>query len=253
LTTLDGASTSIEIQLRLSNAKHYNDWIYALLEPHLGQRILEAGCSIGNFTSRFLNRQRVVSVDVLPEALLHLRKTIGNAPNVRSLCMDLESDGFRDLAGEKLDTIVCLNVLEHIRDDSALLKKFWSLLEPGGKLLLFVPAMPVLYGSMDSADGHFRRYEKQGLSTLIRKVDFKLVECRYVNILGVARWFFNGRVLKRRLLPLKQLALFDRFLVPFARWFESRWDPPLGQSLFVVAAKPCLPSVTPRLHAPPLV
>lgn len=234
----DSAATSVEIQLRLSNAKNYNDWIFSMLHPHLGQRILEAGCSIGNFTSRFLDRQRVVSVDILPEALLHLKKTIGNTPNVRTLCMNLESDGLRDLTGEKLDTVVCLNVLEHIRDDLRLLKKFWALLEPGGKLLLFVPALPALYGSMDSADGHFRRYEKRGLSALIQEADFQLVSCRYVNVLGVAGWFFNGRVLKRRLLPSKQLVLFDRLLVPLTRWSESFWNPPLGQSLFVVASKP---------------
>jgi SAM-dependent methyltransferase len=113
------------------------------------------------------------------------------------------------------DTVVLMDVLEHIERDVSLLERLRSRLKPGGCIIIKVPAMPSLYCAMDQAIGHWRRYDRQNLSRTILFAGFQVVEIRPFNAFGVPGWWWNG-MLKRRSPPADQIALFNR-LTPIFR------------------------------------
>ena len=135
-----------------------------------------------------------------------------------------------------IDTIVCCNVLEHIEDDAGTLADMLAILQPGGRLVLLVPALSWLYGTLDEHLRHFRRYEKAELEEKLAKAGFAIEDCRFVNRVGILGWFVSGKILRRTVLPRGQLRAFRLFL-PLLRREEQ--DPPkVGMSLLAVARKP---------------
>jgi SAM-dependent methyltransferase len=128
--------------------------------------------------------------------------------------------------------VVCSNVLEHIEDDRAALEALRKLLVPGGRIVLVVPALHALYGSIDRAIGHYRRYTSQEIAAVLSAAGLEVEHVSYFNLLGVPGWFLNARILQRRTIPGLQARLNDR-LVPLLR-LERRFRPPLGMSLLAV-------------------
>jgi SAM-dependent methyltransferase len=222
---------------RMAGLGAYNQWLHARFEGFLGRRVLEVGSGVGNQTRYFADRERVVASDIEAHYLRELRRRFEHHANVRvaSFTFPLTDPDRSDLRQERLDTIVCMNVLEHIEQDRETLQDFAAVLEPGGRLVLLVPAMPALYGTLDQALRHFRRYDRDGLAALVGSAGFEVREVRFLNRLGVFGWWLNSRVLKRRVLPKGQLAVF-RWLLPFLRREESR-PPSFGMSLLVLATR----------------
>jgi len=219
----------------LSTAVHYNEWIYGMLKPYLGNRILEIGCGTGNLTGYFARHGRVLASDVNDGYLKEARRRLGKTAGVSFQKVNLD----RPLAALKRfqpDTIVCVNVLEHIEDDRRVLAQCLRLLPPGGKLLLFVPAFQFLYGSMDKSYGHFRRYSRPELEQKVARAGFQVDYCRYLNLLGILGWWFNGKVLKRKIIPKSQMMLYD-FVVSFSSKIEKFLPKPIGLSLYCVGLK----------------
>jgi len=137
--------------------------------------------------------------------------------------------------------VLCVNVLEHIREDGVALRHIREVLVPHGRLLLLVPAGKYLYGTLDRALGHYRRYEREELAARVRDAGLRPVQVRYMNLAGIPGWFLNSRVLKRTLLPQGQLRWFDRLAPLFIRserMLRRWWDLPVGQSLICIAEKP---------------
>jgi len=127
-------------------------------------------------------------------------------------------------------------VLEHIEDDRGTLADMLAILQPGGRLVLLVPALQWLYGSLDEQLLHFRRYEKTELLEKLGAAGFAIEDCRFVNRVGILGWYINGRVLKRRVLPRAQLQAF-KLLLPLLRC-EEKNPPSTGMSLLAIARKP---------------
>ena len=138
------------------------------------------------------------------------------------------------LAGQHFDTIICLNVLEHVDDDTASLRAIRRMLAPAGRLLLLVPALPALYGTIDTALGHHRRYKRAALTSLMETTGFKVAHLEYFNLAGVPGWWFAGRVLRRQTIPAASLKLYDA-LVPLFR-LERLFPWRVGQSLIAIGA-----------------
>lgn len=143
----------------------YNRWIYDTIVPYLGRRVLEAGCGNGNITCWILRTaglQRYVGVDLSESFCQQLRTTFPSAHGLSCAfhAMDLQNPGLMRLASPPFDSIVCLNVLEHVENDRQLLRRFHDMLEPGGRVVLQVPAFQALYGTIDAIDQHFRRYAR---------------------------------------------------------------------------------------------
>jgi SAM-dependent methyltransferase len=220
---------------RMSNAGHYNRWIADLLCPYLGQGIVEVGCGIGNMTPYFLGARKVVAFDLLDESAQMVRHMYKEYPNLKVLQGDICAPDIVERIGpQSADTVVSINMLEHVREDRRALANMRRLLEPGGHLLLFVPAGEYLYGSLDRALGHYRRYGRTDLQAKVEGAGFRVVKLHFVNAPGILGWWLNSRLLRRRLLPKGQLRAFNGVARLVAR-IERRWIPPFGQSLLCVA------------------
>ena len=228
----DGQRESLD---DLSEAVHYNEWIYKMVRSYLGQRILEIGCGTGNLTGYLSRHGQVLSVDVHEGYLQAARKRWGDQKNVRFQRVDLSRD-LRALKKFRPDTLLCVNVLEHLSDDGAVLSRCHELLPPGGNLLLFVPAFQFLFGSMDATYGHHRRYSLAGLTQKMERAGFRVTYGRYLNLLGVLGWWFNGKILKKKIIPKSQMLLYDRILI-FSSLLERYLPKPLGLSVFCVGQK----------------
>lgn len=221
---------------QLANLDQYNFWLYQQIVPGVGRRIIEVGAGTGNIT-QFLcaGRREVLATDVVPSYRRELETAFANRPNVRVGQFDLNKSAPADYVAEGFDTVVCLNVLEHIEDDLFALEQMNAVLVPGGKLLLLVPAHQLLYGEFDRAVGHFRRYSKRALKERLQSVGFRVQELKFFSMLAMLPWFINGRLLKRDYLPPNQADLANR-LVPLLK-LEKLIGPPCGISLVAIAEK----------------
>lgn len=216
---------------RMSGAEAFNRWMFDRIAPWIGERVLEIGSGIGNMSQFFADRERVVLTDTEQAYRDYLQQRFGHRPNVQ--IVDLELPALPPtLERNAFDTIVCLNVLEHIPDDRASLAAMRELLRPGGRLVLLVPALPALYGSLDEALGHQRRYTPRLLRERYAEAGLSMRRLEWFNLAGMPGWWFVGRVLKRRLIPTGSLALYDR-LVPLFR-LETLLPWRVGQSLIAI-------------------
>ena len=112
------------------------------------------------------------------------------------------------------------------------------MLVPGGSLLLLVPALPAIFGSLDRAFDHFRRYTRSGLRSSLVAAGFEIDTLHYLNMIGVAAWFVSGRVMRRTTLGRGQVRFYDRWIIPIVRRLESVIPAPIGQSVLAIARKP---------------
>jgi SAM-dependent methyltransferase len=213
---------------------NYNLWVINLLRPYVGRRMLEIGCGIGNLTYYLQGLAELSCVDVSDLYLSHMRL---DYPGVRFFKFDAAGEEIRELASEGFDTVACINVLEHIRDARRALANIHAILSPGGRLLLYVPALQCLYSGLDRQLDHFRRYNRRPLEQLLLETGFEIERLTYSNMMGVLGWFLNGKVQRKRQLSIWQTILFDRF-VPVIAALERRFRPPFGMSLLAVARKP---------------
>jgi len=222
---------------RMGKLEGYNRWLHDFFDPHMGKRILEIGSGFGNQTRFFADRERVIASDLDPVACETLRATFRERPavTVDSLRFPLTPEVVERLRAEKLDTVLCANVLEHIEDDVTTLAQIREILQPGGRLVLLVPAMPSLYGSLDRELHHFRRYSAEELERKMRDAGFVSEGSRFINRPGVFGWYVNSRILKRKVLPKSQLKMFS-LLMPFLRR-ETKNPPSFGMSLLSIGRK----------------
>jgi len=221
----------------MSRAKNYFAWQSRLVLPELGRRVIEIGCGIGNFTQRLLTRESVVAIDIEAGCIERLRERYPNQPNLHAFVREAGA-GLADLKAFHPDSIVCLNVLEHIADDVTALRNMASLLThglpPGGVIVLIVPAFQSLYGPIDRNLGHHRRYSRQSMTGIAANAGLKVRRMHYINFPGFFGWWINAHILRRQAQSAAQIELFDRFIVPLISRVESLIHPPFGQSLFCV-------------------
>ena len=219
-----------------SDTPHLNEWIYSKLASGVRGDVLEIGSGIGNI-SRLIrpNASSLVVTDTEPHYLSDLRRTFDGDTGVVVAAYDLDAPPPEPVAARRYDAIVAVNVIEHIADDRLLVSRLAELLRPGGRLLIYVPACPIAFGSLDVALGHHRRYTPATLTALLRSAQLDGGQPRYVNLLGLAGWFVSGRVLGRKSLSPRGVTLFER-LVPLVR-LEDRLTLPLGLGLHIQATK----------------
>ncbi|MBI3288997.1 MAG: glycosyltransferase [Elusimicrobia bacterium] len=223
----------------MSKAQNYNLFLYDQVKPFLGRELIEVGSGVGNISRMLLDRDRLVLTDESPNYVDQLRQTYQGWEYVQAQRLDLVKPG-ADMATASLwgafDTVVSFQVIEHIEDDAAALKTSARLLRPGGRLVLMVPAHQAIYGAMDKALGHFRRYEETDLREKLAGAGFEVELLRFLNPVAIPGWWLNGKIFGQKIIPDFQLWLFDQlnFLV---RWL-ARFDLRFGLVIFVVARKP---------------
>ncbi len=220
---------------RISVLDHYNDWIIEHIKPWIGDTVLEVGSGIGNISRYLLDRKNLILSDIREDYLEILRKKFGDLPNVSYELYDLEEPGLH-LMNKKIDTIVALNVLEHMQNDIHSLKDMASILTPGGRIILQLPAHKILYGSLDRNLDHFRRYTIREINQKFALSGLKAGRFMRMNMFGAFGWFMSSRILKRKILPTGMLGLFNR-LTPVFKTIERKIHPPFGLSIIAIGRK----------------
>ena len=224
------------ILVALSEVPRFNRWMGDVLRPFVGDRVLEIGAGIGNITRRLLPRSRYTATDVNPHYLDYLRNLSQSKPYMDVRPVDLADPGsFAELEG-RYDTVVCLNVLEHIPDESRAVQNLASALEPGGLAIVLVPRGPRLFGALDEALGHQRRYTRATLREALEKQGFVVERIFDFNRASVPGWWLNGKLLRRRHFSRFQLKTLDWLIWLIRR--VDRWLPWGGISLVALARRP---------------
>jgi len=213
-----------------------NRWIYSKLAAHIRGEVLEIGSGIGNLSGHIIgDASRVVLSDLEPDYLEVLARRFADNDRVTVVRYDLDGDPPPAIARRRFDAIVAVNVVEHIADDRALVARLAALLRPGGKLLIYVPACPFAYGSLDRALGHHRRYSRATLTALLAGAGLHFDPPRFMNFFGLLGWALNGRVLHRTRLSPTQLGLFENLMPLFS--LEDHVRLPVGLGVYVAAEK----------------
>jgi SAM-dependent methyltransferase len=227
---------------RMRTLETYYEWSYELFESHMGRRILDAGCGVGNFTAiAEKTAEYVLAADLSPKNIQVLKDRFRKSSVVEIAQVDLETDK-EFYRTKQIDTIVCLDLLEHVYDDLSLLKNFFTMIQTGGYLLVKVPAFRWLYGAIDIASGHYRRYVPKELREKAESAGWETVSVNYMNIAGIVPYWFKSRVLKKgvnfsRTFKAWQLKAV-RSIVPALKIVDKMMGPPIGQSVILVARKP---------------
>jgi SAM-dependent methyltransferase len=220
----------------LGSAGALNNWILSHFKPYLGNQVLEAGCGTGNMTKLLLDRDLLVAVDIDSHYCEKLRRRYGHLSNLQVEQVDLEdASAVRALGVQAFDTVVSINVLEHVADDAKAMSLLAEGLQPGGHLLVLVPAQPDLYSAADVAMGHHRRYEPVGLRSLLEGAGLDVVSIRDFNRLGVLGWRFN-KVTGRSDIAPWQARVYGA-IVPLARRLDEL-GMGRGLSLVAIATRP---------------
>lgn len=217
-----------------ARSTNYLRWLADLCLPHLGDRCLEIGSGFGTLTERFAPGREVIATDLSSACLAELHRRFDTVSNVSVRELDLEA---YEPTGETFDSIVMMNVLEHIEHDGGALDRLYRSLDPGGRLVVYVPAFMLLMSRYDRMIGHHRRYRKQPLKKLMEASGFTIVDARYVNTLGAIGWFIYCRLLRRDADDEMTRKGCDRYAVPIVRFVEDRVPPPFGLSLLCVGER----------------
>jgi SAM-dependent methyltransferase len=218
-------------------APRYNRWQYDRVAPFLGRRVCEVGSGIGNMSALFLDGapELLVLTDTDPYYREALQQRFAGRQDVvvEELTLPNYTAGVR-FHEFRLDTVIALNVIEHIVGDVEALRCIRDMLQPRGRAVILVPGLEGLFGSLDCALGHHRRYTKHSIAERMRQAGFRVERVFYFNLVGTFGWWLNARIRRVPRIPLAQLRNFDR-LVPMLR-IEDLIRLPFGQSVIAVGA-----------------
>ncbi len=220
----------------MSLAGRFNHWMTDTIQPFVGARVLEFGAGMGNLT-RILcpTRNLYVASDINNEHLARLSNRLGHYPHLEVHTGNLARPDQFELYRDRVDTTVCLNVLEHIEDDLNGLATMRQVLAPGGRAIVLVPEGKNIYGSLDRVLGHYRRYSAQELTDKMRHSGFEVEKMLLFNRISRPGWFVTARILKKETISPTQLKVFDRLVWMWRR--IDRFLPWAPTSLIAVGTK----------------
>ncbi|HVF35680.1 MAG TPA: class I SAM-dependent methyltransferase [Candidatus Saccharimonadia bacterium] len=219
----------------MAHAPNYHAWIRDEFRSCLAGDVLEVGAGAGTFTQALLAASPMSLTAIEPSHDMHslLVARHGGDARVRvhrATTSDLDGDAAR------FDAVVYNNVLEHIADDLAEMRRAHALLRPGGALLVFSPALPWLMSAFDRRVGHVRRYRRRELGERAALAGFQVERLHYVDLPGMVPWYLF-MVLGGAMLNPRNVGSYDTFAVPVVRWLERLVRPPLGRNVLMVARR----------------
>lgn len=218
----------------MNQADWYNQWTLNKIKKYLNGKILEVGCGIGNFTKELLNFGEVYGIDIREDYVQKIKRNL-RVKNAHIGVGDIEK-GEYFFKERKFDTIVCINVLEHIENDNEAIKNMYKVLEDQGILILIIPAYSLLYGEIDKSIGHFRRYSKEDIRQRLEKEKFRILQFKTLNLIGAIGWFISGKVLRNKIVDQSKIKVFS-LLAPIFLRIEDLINPPFGTSFLIIAKK----------------
>ena len=225
-----------QILARLAHAPRFNRWMADVIRPFCGSRVLEIGSGVGNLSRALLPRTQYVASDVNPLYLKILENLAVDRPYLKSAYCDVNDlDSFPESPGG-YETVICLNVIEHVGDDRKALMNIKAVLAETGQAIVLVPQGPWNFGTLDEVLGHQRRYTQDTLTDLASACGLEIKNLVEFNRTGTIAWFLNGRILKRRGFGIGQVWILN-VITPILRRLDSLLPiPPL--SLIAVMRRP---------------
>jgi 2-polyprenyl-3-methyl-5-hydroxy-6-metoxy-1,4-benzoquinol methylase len=229
---------------------HFNNWIYKEIFPGLKGDILEVGSGIGTFSQKIIRDVQHSHITLTDISLPYVKKleerfsksndgnnNINNNNNISICKLDLNCKAdYEKIGYEKFDSIIAINVLEHVEDDIFALQQLYKMLKSEGILIILVPCHKFLYNVIDTNVGHFRRYTKKDLELKIRKTRFSIERMFYFNMLGIIGWYINGNIAKNPKINSSASKLFDR-IVPLLKYMEAMTGKKIGLSIICYLKK----------------
>ncbi len=240
----DAASVDVEVHASLEvidELYNYNHWIFRQVRPFIRGSVCEVGCGTGVITQFLVNQSRVMGIEPYPPSLRKIRERFAQHKNLSFTSHSLQECPNNDVERASFDTVICLNVLEHIKDDVGALRRMRDLCKTGGRVVILVPAHMSAYGHMDRSFGHFRRYNRRGLRRAFGEAGLKMTDGFYMNAIGYFGWILQGRLMKRKRISVSTARNFNRMVV-LLEALEHIIHPPFGQSLVMTgtpAGKAC--------------
>jgi SAM-dependent methyltransferase len=225
----------------LSKSVRFHRWMAHMLRPAMGTalspRVLEVGAGIGTMTKALAEtypQAKILSIEPDPALFDLLNERVGGT-GVETSVLSTHEIGTEN----PFDTLLYVNVLEHIEDHVGELKRAYELLKPGGRVGIIVPAIPSLYGSLDAKTGHFRRYRKEALKQVAEQAGFTVTDLHYFDAVGVLPYWATIKVGAMPALSDRTTFLFDNVLVPMSKVAHRVWKQiPIGKNLLLVATRP---------------
>ena len=219
----------------------YSKWIYHMYEKYIGKEVLDIGGGVGTAISFYIDKaERVVATELFENQVNIMNKRFENYQYFKAIQADIMKDDFS--AYDKFDTIILINVLEHIEDDRKALANIKKLLKYSGTIIICVPAMPGLYCYMDKNVGHYRRYTKGELRVKAKRAELQVIEDKYMNFMGILPYWIKGKLKKDNGGSFstsidegesKLYSIATSILEPIERVIK----PPIGISEFIILTK----------------
>jgi 2-polyprenyl-3-methyl-5-hydroxy-6-metoxy-1,4-benzoquinol methylase len=222
----------------ISENSRFNNWMYGHIKAGLKEKmgnILEVGSGLGTISEKIIHDMgpsvHITLTDVSVTYVQSLKIKYSSFKNVSVSRMDLNNkEEYSKIGYEKYDTIVAINVLEHVRDDLLALHEIYKMLKKDGILIILVPCHKFLYNVIDKNIGHFRRYTKKELCDKVKETNFTILSMHYFNAAGVVGWYFSGNMLKSAEISPTASRWFDR-LVPVLDYLDRITFNRIGLSL----------------------
>ncbi len=225
----------------IAKADQFNSWMFNELRPFIKTPVLEIGSGIGNISELLLATQKQVTLsDISEEYCSILLQKFKQRPALKAVIqLDVEAPDFSEVYAsykEQYNCIIATNVVEHLKDDEQALKNLYSLLRPGGHLIVLVPAYNGLFNRFDKELKHYRRYTRQRLATLLKKTGYQVKQSHYFNLAGIPGWFIFGSVLKQKLIAPELMSTYDK-LVPVFKKIDQLTSKSVGLSVYAIGRK----------------
>jgi len=222
----------------MQEARRYSAHLFNLFRAHIGKRVLEVGSGIGTMSRPLADAaDLVLGLEPNVNCAMRAQEATAGHPRFSLRVCHLEECDRAELASHRFDTVICVNVLEHIADDVGALRTFKDVLIPTGRVLIFVPAVQAAYGPLDAELGHHRRYSKPTLAKAFGDAGLDLITLRYTNPIGLVGWMYNAHVSKSTSHSPTQVKLFETLVAPWALPLERLVTPPIGLSLVAVGRR----------------
>lgn len=229
----------------LKGLTNYHSWIYQEIQPFLGLRLAEVGSGLGTFSKVLIDKHLAscsASIAVYEPAqnlFPHLKDFLdGQYPDLIKSKKVIFSNSEFSSRPQEYDTIILINVLEHIKNDTAFLQEARESLIKSGRLILFVPALTWLYSEFDREVGHCRRYTRETLSQLMKQEGFEIIKSIYMDFLGILPWYIVNVIGKSKSINPKLAKIYDTVGIPLTKTMEKLLPPKIGKNILIIGQKP---------------
>jgi methyltransferase family protein len=226
----------------MSGASNYHRWILEIFKPYLGAHLVEVGAGIGSFSDLILSQHPCETLSLVEPSDSMYEQLAAHVHLDTRVRVYTYHATFKEAASlikaEHIpDSIIYVNVLEHIEDDEGELKLICRTLSEHGRVFIFVPALSGLFGKFDERVGHFRRYSKPELDEKLSRSGFKILRSAYFDFPGIAPWWVKYCLMKSDNMEPGAVRFYDRFIVPAVRRIESVVTMPIGKNVIAIAEK----------------